>query len=159
MMMKKIFYIGIVALLGLAACNNQPTSENRNEINTDLIKNPSTASDVENENVEIPEFEFVEEVYNFGEIAQGEKIKTEFKFKNIGAADLLITDAKGSCGCTVPSFPEHPIAPGEEGVIKVVFDSNGKQGKQHKTVTLIANTQPNTKVLALKGTVLTPNNQ
>ena len=69
---------------------------------------------------------------------------------------MLISSAHGSCGCTVAEYPEKPIAPGEEAVIKVKFDSNGKQGKQHKTVTLVANTVPNTKVLTLKGEVIVP---
>ena len=70
--------------------------------------------------------------------------------------DLIISSAQGSCGCTVPEWPKEPIKPGEEGKIAVTFNSSGKQGKQNKTITLVANTIPNTKVIALKGDVLVP---
>ena len=101
--------------------------------------------------------EFVEQAIDFGEISQGEKVKKRFRFKNTGKTNLIISDAKGSCGCTVPAWPKQPIKPGQEGEVEVVFDSNGKQGRQHKTVTLIANTVPNTTVIALKGDVIVPN--
>lgn len=153
--MKNIlFYILVVVSVVFTACGNK--GENQ-KMSTDLIKNTASASS-DDENQSVPEFEFAEEVYEFGEITQGEKVETEFVFRNIGGADLIISDAKGSCGCTVPSYPTEPIAPGDKGVIKVVFNSNGKKGHQHKTVTLVANTVPNTKILAIKGDVIIPNN-
>lgn len=148
--MKTIFYF----LIGFAliACNTKNENEN---INTDLINNPATATnEVDTENVPIIEFET--EVIDFGTITQGEIVEKVFRFKNIGKSNLLISSARGSCGCTVPEWPKEPIAPGEENIIKVKFDSNGKQGKQHKTVTLVCNTIPNTKVIALKGEVKVP---
>lgn len=135
----------------LVACN----SGAEKEISTDLIANPKTASTVGSDE-QLPYFEFEEEIKDFGTISQGEIVSASFKFKNAGETNLIISSAKGSCGCTVPEWPKEPIAPGEEGVISVKFDSNGKQGKQNKTITLVANTQPNTKVIALKGEVLVP---
>lgn len=153
--MKKIAFLAAIALaFGFYSCNSQ--QDTNNKMRTDVVKNPSTASGKE-EDGRLPEFEFTEEAYEFGEISQGEKVTKQFTFKNIGNADLVISDAKGSCGCTVPVYPTNPIAPGEEGVIEVVFDSNGKKGRVHNTVTLVANTVPNTKVLVIKGDVLTPN--
>jgi hypothetical protein len=71
---------------------------------------------------------------------------------------LVIADAKGSCGCTVPEKPEGPIKPGEKGVIKVVFDSTNKKGGPiTQTVTLTANTEPNVTVLHVVGQVIDPN--
>lgn len=153
--MKKKIGILFISSVFLAACSNNASEQ---KISTDVIQNTASASE-ENGSEALPEFEFVEEAYDFGEVSQGEKVTKVFTFRNIGNADLLIADAKGSCGCTVPEFPKEPIAPGEEGIIKVVFDSNGKKGVVHNTVTLIANTVPNTKVLAIKGNVLTPNNK
>jgi len=66
---------------------------------------------------------------------------------------LVIRSAQGSCGCTVPEFPKDPVAPGEEGVINVTFDSAGKEGHQEKTVTIISNTIPNTYTLYVVGDV------
>lgn len=154
---KNIFGILLISSLTVfTACNSATNSEA--EVSTDIINDPATAAE-EVDASELPIFEFEEKVIEFGEISQGEKVKRNYKFKNVGKTDLIISDAKGSCGCTVPRWPKQPIRPGQEGEIEVVFDSNGKQGRQSKTVTLIANTKPNTTVLALKGDVLVPDHK
>lgn len=102
----------------------------------------------------LPKFTFVQDVFDFGQIKQGEKVSYSYKFKNTGSTPLIISSASASCGCTVPSYPEEPIQPGEESKIDVVFDSNGKMGMQTKTITLVSNTIPNTKVLYLRGEIL-----
>lgn len=155
--MKKSIWIAGIVLLAAVGCNNA-TSEEEEKVSTDLVKNPNSAS----ENNELGEedlakIEFEEKVINFGEISQGEKVKKRFRFKNTGNSNLIISNATGSCGCTVPLWPKQPIRPGQEGEIEVVFNSNGKQGRVHNTVTLIANTQPNKTVVALKGDVVVPN--
>ena len=66
-----------------------------------------------------PVMKFETDVHDFGKISQGEKVTYAFKFKNAGGSNLVINEAHGSCGCTVPSYPKDPIAPGEEGVISV----------------------------------------
>jgi len=154
-MKKLILSVSVISLL--FACSGTGSSE---ELTTDLINNPNSASgnsDVDKD--KLPFFEFVEEVVDFGTITQGEVVSTNFKFKNVGKSDLIISSAQGSCGCTVPEWPKEPIKPGQEGKIAVTFNSTGKQGKQNKTITLVANTMPNTKVIALKGDVLVPKGQ
>ena len=96
---------------------------------------------------------FEESSYAWGSIKEGEKMTHIFKFKNVGSNDLIISDAHGSCGCTVPEWPKEPIKAGKNGEIKVVFDSKGKAGDQQKTVTLTANTEPANTVLTIKGSV------
>lgn len=96
---------------------------------------------------------FDELSYAWGSVNEGDKMKHTFKFKNTGTNDLIISDAHGSCGCTVPEWPKEPIKPGKTGEIKVVFDSKGKPGDQQKTVTLTANTDPANTVLTIKGAV------
>ncbi|MCI5056580.1 MAG: DUF1573 domain-containing protein [Flavobacteriales bacterium] len=124
-------------------------------VNTDLVNNPETASgEVNKEN--LPVMTFDEEVFDFGEITQGEEVFHSYKFKNTGKSDLIITSAEGSCGCTVPVWPKEPIAPGDEGEIEVKFNSQGKKNAQHKKVTILANTHPSTNVIALKGNVIAP---
>ena len=91
--------------------------------------------------------------YNFGNIDAGRKYTTTFKFTNTGTEDLLISEAIGSCGCTVPSWPEEPIKAGKSGVIKVEFDTKGRYGEQLKTVTVTTNTEPNKNVLTIKSNV------
>src|SRR5215204_6765023 len=77
-----------------------------------------TLSNVGNENSNQPGFKFNEEEFNFGTIKQGESITHNFEFTNTGKEPLIISNAAGSCGCTVPEWPKEPIAPGAKAVIK-----------------------------------------
>lgn len=98
---------------------------------------------------------FNEEVHNFGKVDVNTDNPYSFVFTNTGKEPLLITNAKGSCGCTVPSWPKDPIMPGATGKIDVVFrPSNGQAGKpQEKTVTVTANTEPVNTVVRIKAMV------
>ena len=92
--------------------------------------------------------------HDFGTIQEGETVQTTFNFTNTGKVDLLIVDARGSCGCTVPKYPKNtPIKPGETGEILVSFDSNNKPNMQQKTVTISANTQSGRETLRIKAMV------
>jgi hypothetical protein len=106
-----------------------------------------------NENNNQASFKFETEEYNFGTIEQGESITHEFKFVNNGNEPLIISNAEGSCGCTVPIFPKEPIMKNQSAVIKVTFNSTGKFGIQDKTVTLTSNAKQNPMVIHIKGTV------
>jgi hypothetical protein len=102
----------------------------------------------------ITTIEFEEATFNYGEITAGEKIQNVFQFTNTGDAPLIITSAKGSCGCTVPEWPKEPIMPGETAEMLVQFDSKGKKGNQSKRVSITANTDPAISYLTIKGTVI-----
>ena len=91
--------------------------------------------------------------YNFGTVAEGTIVETTFVVKNTGKTDLVITDAKPSCGCTVPVWPKEPIKVGESADIKVKFDTSGKPNRQSKTVTLATNTATGREVLKIFGNV------
>lgn len=152
--MKNIVW-SLLLLTLISACGNSTEKEER--LSVDLIENNNTGEEgVNNSDDNAPFFEFVEEVKDFGQITQGEIITTVFRFRNVGKSDLIISSAQGSCGCTVPEWSKEPIKPGKNGEVTVTFDSNGKFGVQNKTITLVANTIPNTKVIALKGEVLAP---
>lgn len=153
--MSKKKFILVVALAGIAFMGCNSPKENPQNKMLDLVNNPESASG-EADPDKLPVMTFAKESHDFGMITQGEKVQYSFVFKNEGKVDLLIASASGSCGCTVPSFPKEPIPPGGEGKIDVTFDSAGKEGKQNKTVTLITNCQPNTKVLTIIGEVKTP---
>ena len=101
----------------------------------------------------LPAFAFNEEVHDFGKIKEGDVVEHEFVFKNTGDAPLIIASATGSCGCTVPEWPKEPIGIGEEGTIRVKFDSKKKKGLQNKTVTLTANTFPKQTKLRIKANI------
>jgi len=90
---------------------------------------------------------------DFGTIKEGEKKSHLFKFKNTGDADLIIEFASGSCGCTVPAWPEDTIKPGETGEILVDFDSKDKEGEEFTEVNIIANTDPIVTILKVKANI------
>lgn len=150
--MKKII-VSTFILASLSACNTA-----NNEFSTDMVNNPMNA-DGTIDSVNVPKFKFETETFDFGTITQGEKVSFTFRFTNVGKGNLIISAANGSCGCTVPEYPKKPIAEGEQGQINVTFDSEGKSGKQQKTVTIVANTYPNQKVLYVVGEILAPASQ
>jgi len=103
----------------------------------------------------IGEFSFESDVIDYGTIQQDADGVRIFKFTNSGNAPIVITKAKGSCGCTVPTYSENVIAPGDTGEISVKYATN-RIGKFTKTVTLTSNASESSKVLRIKGEVLKP---
>jgi hypothetical protein len=116
----------------------------------------TTATTPAADNPNAPVMQFDVEEYNFGTIKQGDQVTYDFKFANAGKDALVISEAHGSCGCTVPEWPKEPVAKGGKGQIHVVFNSAGKQGMQDKTVTITSNAKGGQKVLHLKGNVEAP---
>jgi Protein of unknown function (DUF1573) len=98
--------------------------------------------------------EIIDSVYNFGKVADGEKVEYNFRFRNSGTKPLVIISATASCGCTVPQKPDKPIMPGEMGFIKAVFDSKGRPGEVHKAINVSSNAQPGFPELFLTGEVI-----
>lgn len=94
------------------------------------------------------------ETIDFGEVIEGEKVDIEFKLKNTGKGDLIISKATASCGCTKLQYPKNIIKEGGVDVLNVTFDSKGRLGKQTKKITIVSNATPNLKILTIKGTVL-----
>lgn len=97
---------------------------------------------------------FTETEFEFGDVKEGEFAKHEFVFKNTGTEPLYVRDAKASCGCTTPEWTKDTIPPGGEGKILVQFNSEGRPDKFNKTVTVLANTDPEANVLTIKGFVI-----
>ncbi len=106
---------------------------------------------------QLPTIVFDSTSMDMGRIAEGVQVEKVYTFTNTGKTDLVITDVRASCGCTVAkNWPRMPIAPGERNAITVNFNSEGRPGKQHKTITVVANTTPPTTVLTLSGEVVSP---
>lgn len=101
-----------------------------------------------------PKMKFEQTSYTYDTIPQGEVVEYSFKFKNVGERPLSIKDVKGSCGCTIGSYPFLDIAPNEESEIKARFDSKGKKGPQFTTITVYSNASGKGDVLSLKGVVV-----
>jgi len=152
----------IITLLALSACKGNSNSGNSNsgKLSASIVNNPHTAGGIDNiAAAEKPTLDFKDTLHDFGQIHEGEVVEYDFAFTNNGKTPLLITSASGSCGCTVPEYPENPIAPGQSGIMKVKFNSQGKNGPQQKSVTIHANTLRNIHMLYIKSEVLEKNNK
>lgn len=99
-----------------------------------------------------PQMVFEKETVDYGTIEQGSDPYRMFTFVNEGTEPLIISNARGSCGCTVPTYPKEPIMPGESAEVKVRYDTN-RVGPFTKRVTLTTNEGENTRVLTIKGVV------
>lgn len=152
-MMYKCTYIVFACLL-FAAC--EPAS---NEVGTDLINIGPSASNSSSSS-EMAILALSDTLFDFGLISEGEKVKHTYAFTNSGKAPLLISAVEPSCGCTaVKDWSKRPYAPGESGTITVVFDSDKRPGKQHKSISVITNANPSVHTLLLTGTVIGPTAQ
>ena len=97
--------------------------------------------------------EVADDSYDFGTVKEGEKVEHEFRFTNTGSSPLIISNVQASCGCTTPEYSKNPIAPGDQGLVKVVFNSAGQLGKQHKVITVTSNSASTNTLLHLRGEV------
>jgi hypothetical protein len=103
-------------------------------------------------NPNAPEITFENDVHDYGNIKQGADGSCEFKFTNTGKEPLIIANAVGSCGCTVPTYPKEPIMKGQSAVIKVHYDTK-RVGAFTKNVTITSNAKTSSKIITIKGTV------
>jgi len=151
--MKKLFLSFACAAIVLVSCNQSGKEETKTEETTASTEqssatppaptDPAATSPIPPvDPATLTSIKFDRYEHSFGKVQEGKKVETTFKFTNTGTKDLIISDAKGSCGCTVPFFPKEPIKPGESSEIKVEYDSKGKSGMQNKQVTVTANTDP-----------------
>ena len=139
----KQFVLALVAIFMLS-CSQSASKKVKQE-------NVEKAIAQQEANEDLPVMSFERAEHDFGTIKEGDVVETSFAFTNTGKSDLIILDARGSCGCTVPEYPKNtPIVPGETREIKVKFDSANKPGNQTKTVTLTNNTERGRDILRIK---------
>ena len=124
-------------------------------ISSFIVAQAQTKAHNEKQAVNGPKMEFETSVMDYGLIEHNADGKREFVLTNTGNAPLIISNAKGSCGCTVPTWPKAPIAPGESATIGVKYATN-RIGKFTKTITLTTNAPEKTKILTIKGEVKKP---
>jgi hypothetical protein len=163
--MKKLSILALAALflVGFSACEKTEGSGNDTAAaGTDAANSTAPATNPTGEvtnptnepELPVTSVEYFEDSHNFGEIKEGEKVSHVYKFKNTGNQPYVISSVKPSCGCTTPEYSQGEIAPGQEGFVKVEFDSKGKTGAQKKQVTVVGNTEPKTKILSFTGEVV-----
>ena len=134
----------ILLTFGLAALTIFSVQAQENKTDNTVITNPNAAV-----------MTFDDDVIDYGTIEQGADGVREFKFKNTGKEPLIISNATGSCGCTVPTWSKEPILPGKTGVISVKYDTK-RLGAINKSVTVTSNATEATKVLRIKGNIIAP---
>jgi hypothetical protein len=98
---------------------------------------------------------FDRDAYDFGNVPEGTMATHEFKFKNTGNQPIVIATVQASCGCTTPDWTKTPVLPGKSGMVRAVYSSAGRPGVFNKTVTITSNATEPSRVLSIKGTVLT----
>lgn len=101
----------------------------------------------------VASIDFETEELDYGTIEKGSNGVRVFTFTNTGNAPLIISNVKASCGCTVPTYSNEAILPGEEGEITVKYDTK-KVGKFTKTITVSSNATNTKKLLKIKGNII-----
>lgn len=112
------------------------------------------AQEKQEENAAGPKIEFAESTHSFGDITQGDKVEHVFAFSNTGTEPLVLSRVMTTCGCTAPSWPKEPIAPGEKGEITITFNSAGKMGMQNKVITVVSNATNSTARINITANIL-----
>ena len=145
--MRKIVTLAFLLVLGVTASNAQETSKAVKK-----IKAKTTAASTPK--VDGAGMVFVTETIDYGTVAYNSDGRREFLFTNNGNKPLIITNVQSTCGCTVPTYPKEPIAPGAKGVIGVKYDTSRAGQAFTKTVTLTTNAVEPSRTLTIKGNVL-----
>ena len=144
--MKKIVLLAALAIFSVTAVNAQKKAKKTTAPKIETPKLPT---------VEGAGMVFENETIDYGTIAADSDGNRKFVFTNNGNKPLVITNTQGSCGCTVPTTPKDPIAPGAKGFIGVHYATDRAGQPFTKTVTVTSNAVgQETKVLTIKGTVL-----
>ena len=129
--MKKIIFIISTLLLSYGVS----FAQNANDPQADIVFDKST--------------------FEFGDIKQGQTVNAVFKFKNTGKAPLILSNVASTCGCTIPSWPKDPIAPGKSAEISATFNSAGKMGQQNKVITVFSNAKTSQTQVSIVCNVIT----
>lgn len=141
--MKKIAILSLAFLFAISIYSCRKKGNPYAGLPTSILKDTTT-------------IEFSETAFEFDTINQGDTVVHIFKVKNTGDKDLIIGNAFGSCGCTVPEYPKDPIGPGKVADVRVRFNSEGKEGPQTKSITLQVNTQKHQEQIFMNGFVRVP---
>ncbi|MBS1584192.1 MAG: DUF1573 domain-containing protein [Bacteroidetes bacterium] len=145
--MKKLFITLVCLSVGALAANAQKST------GATASSQPATTQAAPAANPNGPKFKFKEETHDFGELKEGPEAKYAFEFTNAGKEPLIIQNATGSCGCTVPDWPKQPILPGKKGVINVTYHTQGRVGPFMKDVYIQSNAGTDRYTIHIKGTV------
>lgn len=163
--MNKLLYTLSTLSILLFSCSSNTEKVEEGTSNEPVIAPKAIefeTTDEGNVSTDYPEIQFETESLDIGSMVDGEVKRFKFYFTNTGKSDLIIKSATGSCGCTVPSKPEGPIAPGERSSIDVEFNSAGRgpgpeatEGLENqKNITVWTNCKEAQKVINFRAVVL-----
>jgi Protein of unknown function (DUF1573) len=142
--MRKIIILSLVILALITSNCGSGTGKNSARSSPDTSAGTS-------------EIVFREYQHDFGKVAEGEKVSFTFTFDNKGTADIVLSSATTTCGCTVPKYDKKPIPPGANGNLEVVFDTSGRNGMQTKIITVKSNALTPVVLLKITAEVVTDN--
>jgi hypothetical protein len=144
-MKKLILIIAVVSAFSFTSCKENAAAKVNKEKVAEAETRDANAG-------KFPKMIFTETEFDFGTIDQGTAVEHVFEFTNTGEAPLVIVSAKSSCGCTVPTYPKTPVAPGDTAEMLVKFNGSGKN-QVSKTVTVTANTETGKETIKIKAFV------
>lgn len=153
-------YLMPLLFLIVSACSNDDAAKKdeealKDKLPTTLVNNPRSLDNADSSKLnELGKLVFEDTLHNFGVLHEGEIVEYEFNFTNQGKSDILINEAKASCGCTVADYPTHPFKPGQSDKIKVTFDSHGKPGMNERAVVIITNGNPSVYNIIIQAQVM-----
>lgn len=133
--MKKILIITALVVM-LASCGE---NEAKGPVANNTTAATQTATVDESKLTTIQWIDSIQQ--DLGTVKEGQTPEISWRFRNTGDQPLVIQNVSATCGCTVAEKPEQPVLPGEEGVIKAKFNSNGRVGPNKKEVVVVANTK------------------
>lgn len=154
----------ICSLVFFITCKSEPAPLTADEQHMTSIAGAGYESDIRMPvdpygNVDtssMAQISFLAKVFDFDTINAGKSVKHTYTFTNTGVKDLLVTDTKTTCGCTISSHTKTAIPPGSQGKIEVTYDSKERKGEQEKVIRVYTNTYPNETLLKIKGFVNSP---
>ena len=132
--MKRIL-LPIAIIILMVACNQGDSKRV-------ITGNPFNLDTAYNDSANYTSIQWLDSTHQeLGKIKEGQTPEISWRFKNTGDKPLVVINAQGTCGCTVAEKPEQPVAPGEEGLIKAKFSSEGRVGNNEKQVIVTTNTK------------------
>ncbi len=150
--MKKV----VITLFCLSICTLAVRAQDKKgQVPPPPVPAPQQAAPVAAPDPDAGVFKFSDKdnTHDYGEVPEGPTAEYDFEFKNTGKKPIIITEAHGSCGCTVPKWPTEPILPKKKGVIHVTYNTDHRTGPISKEVTITSNASEKQTVLHIRGTV------
>jgi hypothetical protein len=135
--MRNLLIVFTIVVTAISCKDKKGSNERQAEIKDSIYNELKSKAEKDSANFTI--IEWLDSVANFGTVIEGKKVEVKFRFKNTGSKPLLLTEVRAGCGCTTPDYTKEPVAPGKEGWVTGVFNSDNQQGQVHKYIMVRSN--------------------